>query len=146
MYLLLFFNLFSWTSHDIQVAFFKIYEEDNYLYIKFELEKDDVITEFTLTHTAWSDAHMKQYLDQNFSCSVNGIEQKMKFESLHTDEKHISLLAKLDKVDSKVSKIEIDNTCFSNIEDHSNIIEVFLNDNERDFLMNNARTHIQINY
>jgi uncharacterized protein YuzE len=61
-------------------------------------------------------------------------------------EKHIYIKASLTKPLKNISSLEIENNCLLDIDGHSNIIEIRLENQERDFLMNKRRTFIKVNY
>jgi len=145
------FLLFSWlcfsfSCHDIQIAIFKIQEEVDYLQVNVVFEKDDVHHTFLDSDQKLEADHLKAYLQNNFSISINQEKQNLIFSNMQIKEKHIHLTARLPKPETSITLLEIQNTCLLNIQNHSNIIKLRLLDQERDFLMNDKRTQISVNY
>jgi len=140
----LFFLLYS--SHEIQVAFFKIYQEDNRIYIDFIFESDDIFSTLEEQDTGLTDEHFKEYVENNFSLSLNNYVQEITFDEMQFKDKHIHLRGVLPESKEPIKSISLENNCLINIEGHSNIIEFRLYDQERDFLMNIHRTKISIRY
>lgn len=134
---------FGICSHDIQVTYYKIHQEDSNLVIDFVFENQDIIN---VLETNLSDAVLQVYVNSNFSISLNGNLENLVFEDMNIRGDHIHLTGNIPIMNQKISDIEITNTCLLDIEDQSNIIEVRLHETQRDFLMNNERTTIQINY
>jgi len=131
-FLCLAYLLLSLNSHDIQVAFFKIYQNSDTLSIKFVFEKEDILTVIENKNT--------------FSIKLNNQIVNINYDKFTVKDKHISLVGQFSDSIKEVHSLELDNTCLLNIKNHSNIIQVTLNNQERDFLMNRKRTNIQINY
>ncbi len=132
--------------HDIQVAHFKIHEENNRILVEFVLEREDVLSTFQANNIPFTDKKFKDYLHSNFSVSINSIHQEIAYGDILVKNKHIHLNGYLPAFDENIHVLEIANTCLLNIEDHSNIIEIKLHDQQRDFLMNSDRTSIRITY
>lgn len=143
---LIIFLMLGMNSHDIQVAFFKISQVGDELNIEFVLEKEDVFTTFNQKNITLSDRSLHEYLKENFILSVNKNSKTLSFGKMQIRGEHIYLMGGLSKIKQSISSIEIENKCLLNMEDHSNIIEIRLNNQERDFLMNGDRTSIEINY
>jgi len=146
MHLLVFILVSLWSSHDVQVAFYTISQEDDSIIIDFEFEKDDILLEFQLSNTELSIPNFENYLEEHFSCTINQRAQDLSFEATTFDDKHVSTRAKVSGIQNQISDITIDNTCLISIEEHSNIIQVHLHEKQRDFLMNKDRTQIRIQY
>ena len=143
LFLCLFFGI---NSHDIQVAFYKIEDKNENLHIEFVLEKDDIQSTFTEIKSELSDENLQKYLSENFFLFINNEKQYLSFSKMQVKNKHIYLQGSLPKLEHAITSLAIKNTCLLNIEGHSNIIQIRLHDEERDFLMNTDRTSITINY
>lgn len=145
-YLFLVFLFFGMTAHDVQVAFYKIHQDDKTFSIDFVFEKDDVDKTFMEAKKQLSDESLQQYLDEHFALTINQEFHKLTFAKMQVSEEHIYVQGSFPLPEVLIQSLEIKNTCLLNIEDHSNIIEVRLNERERDFLMNLDRTAIKIDY
>jgi len=139
---LLFLGLYT---HDIQVAFFKIHQEADQLNIDFVFEKEDL--NFLLDKDEiLSNERLEDYINNNFLISVDHQKSNLSFGKVTVEEKHVHINGFITTTSQAIKSLEIKNTCLLDIEDHSNIIEVRINNRERDFLMNNDRTSLQISY
>lgn len=132
--------------HDIQIAYFKIYEVQNVIHIDFKFEKEDIIQTLNIEESSLSKERIKAYVNENFSLSVNNEIRALEYSTLESKEKHIYLKGSFSKPNSLLKSIEITNTCLLSINNHSNIIEFRLFDQERDFLMNKDRTKINVKF
>jgi|GEM_PF-5803340 len=132
--------------HDIQVAYFKIHKEDNSLVIEFVFEKNDLTSALNELNFDLSDKNLQSYIKSNFSLSSNKEKQNLTFGKMRLKDKHIYVEGRTTVKKSHIENLEIENKCLTNIKGHSNIVEVVLHEKQRDFLMNDERTSIQINY
>lgn len=136
--------LFSFTSHDVQVANFTIYQESEKLCFDVVFEQDDIEKTFAERQINFTSETMQQYLTDNFVVKVNGKKSTLSYNKVERKLRHIYLSGNLSSTKKKIKTINIKNTCLLNIEDHSNIIELRLRNQERDFLMNTGRKEIDI--
>ena len=133
------------ASHDIQVAFFTIHQDDEKIYIDFVLEMDDVTETFRESGATLTNTTLQEYLQDNFSISCDHIAQRLEYSPMQIEDKHVRIKGQLLDSPPRVGRIDVHNTCLLNIDDHSNILELRLLDQERDFLMNSDRTSLHIN-
>lgn len=138
--------LFSSVSHDIQVAYFKIYEKGDELIVDFVFEREDLLEALGQKQSDLEDAHIHSYLKEKFAVRVNNKQRQINFNFIDVKEKHVHLSGSLTEKIESISTIEINNHCLLGIDNHSNIVELRLYDQERDFLMNAERTNIKIDY
>ncbi len=129
-------------SHDIQVASFTIYEEEEQLRFDVVLEHKDIVRTFAERQKEPNENEIRNYILDNVGVFINKKECKISFDKVENKSHHIYLKGKLSTPIKKVKIIEIKNTCLLNIEGHSNVIQLRLNNQERDFLMNINRKEI----
>ncbi len=133
------------NTHDIQVAFFKIHQDTEQVNIDFVFEKEDL--NFLLDKDEiLSHEKLEDYISNNFSVTVDDQTSNLSFGDVKVESKHIHVHGFIPQTKHTIQSLEIKNTCLLDIEDHSNIIEVRLNNQERDFLMNEDRTTLIITY
>lgn len=140
------FGLLLVSSHDIQVAIFTIYEDKETVHVDFLFEKEDLLIGFESEDKTDLNNCLQLYIQQNFSITINHEEQVLDIGEAEHKDKHISIKGKTKEHIDLIKSLEISNTCLLNINDHSNIIQLRLHDQERDFLMNSDRTFIKLNY
>lgn len=133
-------------DHDIQVAFFKIYQDTDELKMDVKFEAEDILDYFSVQQQEINSEILTEYFQKHFQLKLNHEAVPLKIGNYDFKEKHLHINVSLGKFRKIISNIEISNTCLISIEDHSNIIECRINKKERDFLMNNERQSIQIEY
>ncbi len=135
----------DYPIHDIQVAFFKIQEESEQLVVNIKFEEEDLLNALEVEKIDLNLKMINDYLSEHFKVKINGVDFTFELESFNMNQNHLYIKALLPSQMSQVRTMEITNTCLLNIEDHSNVIEIYLNAQERGFLMNKERTVIHIN-
>lgn len=133
-------------THDTQVAFYKIKQEANTLEIEFIFEYSELLKTQDGQHSEMSDAMLQEYIDSHFAISLNKKSRMVSYGTMQKKHNHIFIIGKIHHIDQEIEQIEITNSCLIEIGGHSNIVEVYLGPEQRDFLMNSHRTSIQINY
>ena len=137
--------LVSSMAHDIQVGYFKIHQSEDQVYIDITLEKNDILHVFG-EDIQFTEEALFAYLNKNFSVSINMAEHQIEFNTLDIKEKHIHVTAIFPYTVEAVNSLKVNNTCLLDVDDQSNVIEIRLNNQERDFLMNNDRTTINVEF
>ncbi len=146
VFLIIILSFLGLTSHDIQLAIYKIHKQEDNLLIEYSFEKEDIILTLNESELELSNKTIQEYINSNFKLSLNNQLQAIDFHNMVIEDKHIYLKGYISNITSNIESLKIENTCLLNIEGHSNIIEVLLEEKQRDFLMNNRRTSIEINY
>jgi len=141
-FLLLFFGS---SPHDIQVAYYKI-SQDDLVHVDFVFEAEDLRQTLKNSADGFSQKGAEEYLEQHFAISLNGKVQKLSYGDMDVKHRHVYINATIKNLSEPITTLEISNTCLLNIQDHSNVIEINLHQQERDFLMNKNRTEIVVNY
>ena len=136
--------LFSFTSHDVQVATFTIYQDSDKLCFEAVFEQDDIEATFTERQIKYTPESIQQYLNDNFIVKVNGKPSTLSCNKVESKARHIYISGNLSTTKKKIKTINVKNTCLLNIEEHSNVIQLRLNNQERDFLINKDRKQIDI--
>ncbi len=145
-FLTLIFLFSGFYSHDIQVAFFKLHQENEDFTMEIVMEKDDLESTFDELDIILTNNNLQDYLHENLSLLINKEKQTLCFEKMQIKNKHISLKCNIHEMNEIVQSLELRNTCLLNNENHSNIIEIRIGERERDFLMNKERTTIIVKY
>lgn len=143
---ILFFLLNSFFIHDIQVAFFKLSDEKENISIEIKFEREHIKSAFDKTSKELNSQNLKEYLSEHFDLYINNQKKILSFDEIKIKHKHILLQSTIPKANGIIKTVSIKNTCLLTLKNHSNIIELRLNDLKRDFLMNNQRTSINVQY
>lgn len=130
--------------HNVQVAFFRLYESDEILQLDVDIELKDIISELNVEEEEISEKVLKDYLKHNLQFQFDSKISELNIYKFQMEAKHLTIQARFDDTKPSFQSLNIKNTCLLSLEDHSNIIEIRVQDQERDFLMNKERTSIQV--
>lgn len=145
-FLVFIFIINGFCAHDVQVAFFKIHQENEKLMMDVVMEKEDVERTFDELGILLTESSFQNYLQENLIMIINNENQIICFDNMQINDKHITMACNVNEVNENITSLKLNNSCLLNIENHSNIIEIRVNDKQRDFLMNMERTSISVNY
>ena len=134
----------SMLLHDVQVANFKIHKKADQLIVDFEFEREDILNCLENTKDNISSTELQKYILSHFTLQINELPVELSFDKFKIKTKHIKIQGSSPYPKDKIENIEIHNTILLSIPEHSNIIEIRLNDQERDFLMNQKRPSINL--
>ena len=146
IYLLLILFRLGIGFHDIQIATYTISETDEVLNLKFTFEKDDLTKVLGEKDASNLSDQIQTYITTHFKIQINQKTSPINFKELVEDGKHIRIKAQMPKNYTSMDQLDIQNTCLLDLDGHSNIIQLRINEEERDFLMNKNRTTLQIEY
>lgn len=144
MQLIILFLISTFFSHDMQVATYTLSKEDGATMLYINMESKDLSKVLQLPKANIEIENIDRYLQDNNQFSFNGIKKDFKLLDLNTKAKHFVIKAKFIDPPTKIETIEIWNSCLLEIDDQSNIIQIRLKNQERDFLMNKHRSFIKI--
>jgi len=139
-----FYSLFS--DHDVQVASFTIYDKFDKVYFELVFEKDDFDFLLIENRQSGNEQLLTQYLNEHFKINLNKKPSLISYDKIKFDTHHIKITGEISKPKKKIKSIKINNTCLLNIEEHSNVIQLRMNNQERDFLMNKSRQEIFLKF
>lgn len=131
-------------THDVQVATFTIYQDAGQLQFEIVLEQEDLEHTFAERQIDLKESAIKTYLKDKVEISINKKSSLLSYDKVESRSHHIYVSGNISQPKKKIKTIQIKNTCLLNIEEHSNIIQIRLNDQERDFLMNKDRQELEI--
>ena len=146
IFLLLTFLKMSIYSHDVQIAVYNIAETEDELIIEITFEKDDLTKVLKKKDASEISDQIQSYIKKHLSIQLNQNAAPLKFMKVVEEGKHFKVKAKSPKSYTSLHQVDIQNTCLLHLDGHSNIIQLRLNQKERDFLMNKNRTTLQIEY
>ena len=146
--ILLTFSLLVLTSatHDVAIALFKIHTSENNLRLDMSFDIEDICTAMKTTEARLTEQSVEQYINENTLFEFDGQRNSIKVKSMNRKEDHLKVKAIFKQKIKNVKHLIIINHCLIDIEDHSNIISVDLNNESRDFRMDNERLRIEISY
>lgn len=134
----------SYPIHDIQIAHFKIHQEESTLLLEIRFEKEDISFVLETAALEITKKQLQSYLNAQTEFKFDGEYHPIVITTLKSNADHLTVLASFDNKDTDIKTIELINECLLDIEGHSNIIAVRIQNQERDFLMNSDRTSITV--
>lgn len=142
----IFMNGIFTPAHDVPIAIFHITESNSILEIDITFDLDDFSESLGINATELNAAYMQRYLNENTSFQFNTQVANLKISEMEIVRDHIEVKGNFGKTIKNIKSIKIENTCLQNIRQHSNVIQIDLNDKSRDFRMHKKRTVIDIKY
>lgn len=139
--------LFSMSmSHDIAIAIFKIYEENNITKLEIRMDALDLSDAVNVDVSKLNKDNISNYLERNLLLKFDNTEVNYKLESLQYKGDHINIFATVLTVPANFNFIDVDNKCLIHIKGHSNIMQIELKDDVKDYRMHLERQHISVEY
>lgn len=139
-------NVLTPTGHDVPVAVFQITESKGMANLEITFDLEDFTQSLDITTNEVNLKNMQKYLDKNTSFQFNTRVAKINVSEVKIARDHIKVKGDFGKVEKNIKTLKIENTCLNNIHQHSNVIQVDLNNKSRDFRMHKKRTVIDLEY
>ncbi len=144
--IILFFTFISSPFfHDIEIAKFDVYQENDNLYLNIKFDKEDL--NLALKKDKVTKKTIQNYLNKNTTWVINHQNMKFKVNEILEDRLFYQVKCIFNKTISNIKNIEVYNTCLlEETKKHSNIISFQLNGKNRTFRMHQQRKKINVNY
>ena len=142
-------------SHDLRMAVFEIYKEDNRYQVKVDFDKADLLQSVLTANqvrldeltTADRNELIVSYINQNFQVAINGHCQEMSVTNITEDADFIHINLTLGKVLREVLYVDVFNTCLIDYHaKHMNIVKALFHDKLRTFRLSSERLTTTIDY
>ena len=133
-------------THDVPIAIFHITESNGLLEINITFDLEDFSKSTDIKTSKINIESMENYLVQNTNFQFNSQVAKLKLSDMQIVRDHIKIKGIFEKSTENISTIRIENTCLINVLRHSNVIQVDLNNESRDYRMHSKRTAIELKY
>lgn len=134
------------SVHDVAIARFHITEVDHSIQINISFDLEDFAGSLGVKNSDVSLENMQTYLDRNTSFQFNTQVAYLKVSEVKTVRDHIRVKGIFEAVTESVKTLTIENNCLIDVPNHSNIIQIDLNNRSRDYRMHNKRTVINLTY
>ena len=132
------------VEHDVPVATFDIYKEADTLKLDVNFDARDLASELDVKPAEITAEMVETYLNEHTKFSFDGEHKTILVKDLKKKRGHLIAQSVFDTDDLEITGIIVQNTCFLEIEEHSNVIEIRLNGQERGFRMHKGRTSIEV--
>lgn len=144
--ILLLYSTGSITSHEIQVALYKISQDNHQITVEIVVEQAAIEKVLGKGSAELTEALIGSYLHDHFSLAINGCALDIKFDTYTNRVKHLIINGHSESLPTQIEEIEISNTCLLTLKGYSNVVEITLAGRQRDFLMNKNRQTIHVKY
>lgn len=132
--------------HNVPVATFEIAQSEKSIVLNISFEVSDFIKSTKINANEITQQVLQKYMDNHTSFKFNGQINPYKISKFVIERDHIKIKGNFINDVQSVKNIKIENKCLINIHHHSNVIEINLNNQARDFKMNKDRTKIHVSY
>ena len=136
----------STPTHDVPLAIFHIKKVENDIQLNISFDVEDFSESLSVKANQVDLDFMQKYLNKNTNFQFNTEAISFKILTVKTVRDHIKVMGVFDKTPHSIKSLKIKNNCLIDISNHSNIIQIDLNDQSKDFRMNKKRTVIHLNY
>ena len=133
-------------THDVAIAMFRISQSAEGLALDVTLDIQDLSTDLGIAQEEINLQDVQSYLKLHTQFIFNGDENEIQLLEFKKRRDHFLLKAIFQKDTKDITDIHVHNTCLLNIPDHSNLIQIHLNEQLRDFRMHIERRHIAVEY
>lgn len=130
--------------HDVPLAKFHITESNAHIQITIFFDVEDFSKSLKINAEEVNRSKMQNYLDKHTSFQFNTQVTKLKILEVSIVGDHIKVKGIFNKVGTDIRTIKIENTCLNDISSHSNIIQIDLNNQSKDYRMHKKRTVINL--
>ncbi len=132
--------------HDVPLAVFHIMESNGMLEIDITFDLEDFSKSLDVEIAEVNVERMQKYLTENTSFQFNAKVANLKISEVKIVRDHIEVKGNFVEIIKNINNIKIENTCLNNIRRHSNVMQIELNDETKDFRMHSRRTIINLTY
>lgn len=135
---------FALVNHNVPIAIFNIHQVSNLVLLDITIDKENLSEELDLAPTDLTKQVILNYLQENTSFSFDNKINELEIKALNQKGDHLKIDCVFKTEISNVKQLEIKNTCLLSIDNHSNIIQVDLNNISKDYRMYVKRKTISI--
>lgn len=132
--------------HDVPVAIFHITESNGIIEIDITFDLEDFSKSLDNKATEVNLENVQNYLTKNTCFQFNSQVANLKISEVIIVRDHIKVKGSFGKTMESIDTIKIKNTCLNNISRHSNVIQIDLNNESKDYRMHSKRTVINLEY
>ena len=141
---LLNFNTISF--HDSVTATFNVIERGEVLMLEIDFDTHDFLKSTNTKEHKITKETFSTYLNKVSSWEINDIKITPDVLSIKSHHHHTKVICFLGKADKKITSIKVKNEFLLDINMHSNIIKLDLNQTFKDFRLHKGRKEIKVDY
>lgn len=145
--LFVFFNINNSNKlHDSVSATFNIIETGHILMLEINFETFNFLKLDAAKNIKVTKEDFSEYLNKTTSWEIDGEKLIPQILSIKSKEHHTKVICFLAKSKKNIKIVKIKNEFLLNVSEHSNIIELDVNDTFRDYNLNKKRREIRVDY
>lgn len=131
-------------NHNGPMAVFKIYQESETIHLDITLDAEDLAQELRLGPPDISKDVMEKYLRSNTSFIFDNIINELDIVDFDFVGEHLKINGVFITEIAITKQLEIINNCLLNVDNQSNIIQIDLNGDSKDYRMHKKRNSITV--
>jgi len=131
-------------EHDVAVATFTIYQDADSLRLDVNFDVHDISDALKKKPNDITAEMVETYLNDHTEFRFDGERKTLSVKELKKKRGHLIVQLEFKTAGLEFSNIQLRNTCLIEVEEHSNLLEIRLNNQERDFRMDKNRTYIEV--
>ncbi len=134
------------SSHDVPIAVFDFYVDTDGIDLEIVFDQESLEMEMGRKLNDSDSGILSAYFQERLTVITQTDPCTMYFVSDEKVGEHVKCTFRMNYEDEILNQLFISNNCFLETEDQSNIVRVFLDDNQRDFRMHRERTEIRVDF
>ncbi len=132
--------------HKVPLAVFHITESNTTIQMAITFDLADFSESSEIKPDEVNLRTMQKYLDKNLILEFNTQEISFEISEVKMVKDHLKVKGSFGEITQKIKNLEVKNTCLNNISRHSNIIQIDLNNESKDYRMHKNRRVIRSTY
>lgn len=134
------------TLHDSVSATFNIIERGHILMLEIDFETFNFLKLEDAKNIKVTKEDLGEYLNKTTSWEIDGVKLFPQILKINSRDHHTKVICFLAKAKKNIKTIKIRNEFLLDIESHSNIVKLDLNDTFKDYNLNKERKEIEVVY
>ncbi|WP_298763830.1 DUF6702 family protein [uncultured Polaribacter sp.] len=134
------------NTHDAISATFNVIKKGHVLMLEIDFDEENFIKFGESSSLRVSKEDFRNYLYKTTNWEIDGEILNPKVLTLKSTEQHTRVICFLSKKAKNIKSIKVKNEFLLNIDSHSNIIKLDINDTFKDFRLHKDRREIVVNY
>lgn len=133
-------------SHDVPIAMFRISESNAALQLDITFDLEDLSSSLNADASEVDLEKIQTYLKQHTKFQFDTHIAELRLSSIQIVKDHVRVSGSLGIAKDNIKELKVENTCLNNVSNHSNIIQLDINNQSKDFRMHKGRTIINVQY
>lgn len=133
-------------THDAVSATFNVIKKGHVLMLEIDFDKFDYLKLSNIDNYKVTKEDFSKYLNETTSWKFDGVEVTPQVLSIKSQREHTKVICFLSKSKKNIKTVSIKNEFLIDVKDHSNIIELDINNSFKDFRLHKDRREIKVDY